>query len=119
VLGIVETEVWNLRRVGTGRIAHPYPQRAPALDDRVAPNLGCLRDIPVAVRVVYAGAAAIEAQAVVGTLHRGAAVAEPTHRQRREAVRATVGERARCAARIAVEDKRFVEQRAREQCARL
>ena len=112
---IVLMEVGNVRRIGSRRIAHPDPEHVVALHQRIDPYPRGPRNVTRLGRIANAGAGAVEGQSVIPALDRVAD--EAAHRQRRKAMRASVGHRDRLAVFLAEEDDRLVEIGAREQLA--
>lgn len=94
------------RRVGLGRIAHPYPYPTVLLDHREAAHAGLRRDAVLAGHL-NAFAAAVEFQAVVHAAH-GVAFLAPD-RQRRGAVAAAVPQGGDAAIGLAEQYDRFID----------
>jgi len=107
---VQERVVRNARGVGSIGIAHPDPDDAVTLLDHVGLQGRCARDLAVTVRVVHAGALAVEAQPVVRTLHR-AIRRERALVQRGEAVWTGVRHRHQAAFGRPVDQHGLVEQR--------
>ncbi len=83
-------EVGDGGGVGAGGLAEPEPDETVALGERIGANPGGRWD-RAAVRIVHAGASAVEAQAMVAALQR--VIDQLAAGQRRHAVRAAVGQR--------------------------
>ena len=108
--GVITGKVGQQRLVRLVRIAHPDPDRAAPLDQRIGGHFHRGRDHPAAMRVEHALAALAEHHAVVIALHR---VADPlAHVQRGEAVRAEIAHRHRIAVFLAIEQDRLFQDRA-------
>lgn len=74
VIALVELiERRQRRRAGPRRVAHPDPDRAVTLGERIGGYASCGRNAAIAVRVVNTLPGAIEAQPVIGTFDRVAA----------------------------------------------
>ena len=111
-LGIAEQlDVGNERRVGRRRLAHPDPRRAMAFDHRIGRHIRAGGNFLAAMRIVDAGARAVEAQPVIGAFDDVADSLALV--QRREAVGAHVADGDDIAGLPAKQQHRFVEKPAR------
>jgi hypothetical protein len=103
--------IGDQRLIGGRSVAGPQPHQAVALAHHVRTHRGGLRDHAVSMRVVHAAAVAAETQAVVRALDH-AAFADLARGQRREAVRAAVGQCRERTTFTTEEHQRLAEQRA-------
>ena len=102
---IEHAEVRHLVGIGR-RVAHPDPDRLVLFEHRIAFDPGPRRNVLGAVRVVHAGAGAVELQAMIRALD-AIAVNDFAHAQRREAVRTAVLDCRHAAVGLAIEHDRF------------
>ena len=103
-------EVRDFAGIGWRR-AHPDPDRLVLLDHRIALHARARRNVFGAVRVAYAGAAAVEFETVIRALDAVAAD-DLTHGERREAMGATILDGRDAAVTFAIEHDRLVHERA-------